>query len=75
MKHPNVRCDIGPLGSKPAKHYTPERTDFTGYTPRVTNATVDPHREPLSSSIWTAKSALRPGSQDAFSLRSHGAGC
>lgn len=72
MKHPKSRLEIGPLSNKaPAKHYMPEKVEWD--TPsRVTNALM---REPLTSAIWNHNNALRVGSSEAFSLRSHGAGC
>lgn len=64
---------IGPLGpgSKTAKHYIPDRVDFSDMPARITNAGS---RKPLVlSDEWA--SAKRPGSEVAFSLPSKGTRC
>jgi hypothetical protein len=60
---------VGPLSNRSAgaRHYVPDRVEFAP-SERVTNSL---QTEPLvMSAIWT--SAIRPGSQVAFSLPSRG---
>ena len=73
-RHPNSRCDLGPLGKVNAKHYAPAKVIWTREeVSRVTNATVDPHKSPLTT-VWT-ENVVRPGAMTAYSLPSRGLGC